>query len=157
MDDDIDGIPIDSANFHKGGFVPSKWETVDAAQVEAQAVTTSKWESLDPVAPEPPIISRTSDIDIEDEYTENNSREFDDDRRTRLREIEVKLVQYQDELESGRRSLKSGWTLPQQLEHYRRKLLRKFERAKIDSDSPSDAYVSSSSKKGSRKSITPER
>lgn len=48
-----------------------------------------------------------------------------EDKRSRLREIEVKIVQYQDEIESGQRSLKPGWTMNQQLEHYRRKLMRK--------------------------------
>lgn len=46
-------------------------------------------------------------------------------RRARLREIEVKVMQYQDELESGKRSVKAGWTIPDQIEHHRRKLLRK--------------------------------
>lgn len=34
-------------------------------------------------------------------------------------------MQYQDELESGRRSLKSGMTIQSQVEHYRKKLIRK--------------------------------
>lgn len=55
-----------------------------------------------------------------------------EEKRQKLREIEVKAVQYQDELESGQRILKSGWTLPQQVEHYRRKLLRKSEKEKRD-------------------------
>lgn len=57
-----------------------------------------------------------------------------EERRTKLREIEVKAMQYQDELESGQRSLKSGWTVPQQVEHYRRKLLRKSEKEKKERD-----------------------
>lgn len=52
-------------------------------------------------------------------------RDLNEDRRARLREIELKAVQYQDELESGQRTLKSGWSIQQQVEHYRRKLLRK--------------------------------
>lgn len=51
--DDIDGEPIDDDIPHKkkkttGAFVPSKWETVDPEQVEAQAMTTSKWDLLEP-------------------------------------------------------------------------------------------------------------
>lgn len=79
MDDDIDGIPMDGNQSAggaeidsdgglakgKGGFIPSKWETVDASQVEAQAITTSKWDTLDPVAPAPPQISMGSDSDDE--------------------------------------------------------------------------------------------
>lgn len=34
-------------------------------------------------------------------------------------------MQYQDELESGRRTLKSGMTIQSQVEHYRKKLIRK--------------------------------
>jgi hypothetical protein len=52
-------------------------------------------------------------------------RDLNEDRRARLREIELKAVQYQDELECGQRTLKSGWSIQQQVEHYRRKLLRK--------------------------------
>lgn len=53
--DDLDGEPIDDDLFHSrrkkkstGAFVPSKWETVDPEQVEAQAMTTSKWDLLEP-------------------------------------------------------------------------------------------------------------
>lgn len=43
-------------------------------------------------------------------------------------------MQYQDELESGQRSLKSGWTVPQQVEHYRRKLLRKSDKERKEKE-----------------------
>ena len=43
-------------------------------------------------------------------------------------------MEYQDELESGSRSLKSGWSVPQQVEHYRRKLLKKSEKDKKEKD-----------------------
>jgi hypothetical protein len=56
-----------------------------------------------------------------------NHRDLNEDRRARLREIELKAVQYQDELECGQRTLKSGWSIQQQVEHYRRKLLRKVQ------------------------------
>ena len=58
-DSDLDGMPLDSAK-SKGattpsgrqglpaGFVPSKWETVDPEDVQAQAVT-SKWDIFDQV------------------------------------------------------------------------------------------------------------
>lgn len=29
------------------GFIPSRWETVDPDQVEAQAMTTSKWDQIE--------------------------------------------------------------------------------------------------------------
>ena len=60
-DEDIDGIPLDTLESSKPlgqkasrAFIPSKWETVEPEQIEAQAVTISKWDTLDPVAPEPP-------------------------------------------------------------------------------------------------------
>lgn len=46
-------------------------------------------------------------------------------RRAKLREIEVKVMQYQDELESGKKNIKSGWTMSEMVEHHRKKLLRK--------------------------------
>lgn len=127
VDEDIDGIPMDNLMMNKvGAFVPSKWETIPPNQVEAQAVTTSKWETLDPVAPDPPLISREYDnsSDSDDNYQDSN-RDFDEERRQRLREVEVKTMQYQDELESGQRSVKTGWTMPEQIEYYRRKLIKK--------------------------------
>lgn len=64
-------------------------------------------------------------------------RNMTEERRTKLREIEVKAMQYQDELESGQRSLKSGWTVSQQVEHYRRKLLRKSDKDRKEKDTAS--------------------
>ena len=36
----------ESAGRSAGGFVPSRWETVDPTDVAAGAVTTSKWEAV---------------------------------------------------------------------------------------------------------------
>lgn len=58
-------------------------------------------------------------------------RESADDRRAKLREVEVKVMQYQDELESGKRALKGGWNIYQQVEHYRRKLLKKIQKSPV--------------------------
>merc|ERR1712181_43807 len=49
----------------------------------------------------------------------------DEERRAILREVEVRVMQYQDELESGRKSVKAGWTVAEQVEHYRRKVMKK--------------------------------
>lgn len=126
MYDDIDGVPMEKSSSADNlpdlfagktsskapAFIPSKWESVDPKQVEAQAVTTSKWDSLDP--PDPPKYDAT---DLDEVYEEV--------KRIKLREIEVKTVQYQDALESGDVDLKSGWTIPEQVESYRKKLLKK--------------------------------
>lgn len=119
MDDDIDGIPIDSKDL-KGGFIPSKWETIDPQQVQAQAITTSKWDTLEP--PDAPKIYNSDDDDDSDSNPEQSTN-INEERRSRLRDIEVRTMQYQDELESGEKDLKSGWSLNEQVEHYRRKLL----------------------------------
>ncbi|KOX75852.1 U2 snRNP-associated SURP motif-containing protein [Melipona quadrifasciata] len=129
VDEDIDGVPMDeddSSNVQNkeddkkpsipAGFVPSRWETVDPDQVEAQAMTTSKWEEL----------GQNDDSNSQDTSMDSSGRDYNEERRSRLREIEVKIMQYQDELESGRRTLKSGMTIQGQVEHYRKKLIRKF-------------------------------
>ncbi|XP_053672314.1 U2 snRNP-associated SURP motif-containing protein [Anopheles nili] len=190
-DDDIDGMPLDSgamessgnvdvvrrtgtsvssgdgrmmvgsAKGKAGSFIPSKWESVDAAQIEAQAITTSKWDTLDPVVPEPPKISlkkdgsgggkyggKYSDDDEDDDDDVDDEDDDEDDdidgqrideegvrtapdqdelRRVRLREIEVKMVQYQDEYESGARQVRSGWTLHEEIDNYRMKLMKEME------------------------------
>lgn len=41
-------------------------------------------------------------------------------------------MQYQDELESGKRALKGGWNIYQQVEHYRRKLLKKVNKSPVN-------------------------
>ncbi|CAB0027865.1 unnamed protein product [Trichogramma brassicae] len=169
MDDDIDGVPMDDedddgdsgANRARGGgggsdsndklympgFVPSKWETVDPDQVEAQAMTTNKWDELEQ----------------NDDSQENSidSRDYNEERRNKLREIEVKAMQYQDELEIGKRSIKPGMSIQAQVEHYRKKLIKKSERdskdskkqrsASPDSQPPTPYYKDSrSSRRGSQ-------
>lgn len=123
----------DANNALGGGFIPSKWETVDPDQVEAQAITTSKWDTLEPVVPEPPAISTVSDDSFDSFENSENNRDFDEEKRVKLREVELKAIQYQDELESGQRSLKSGWSMQQQVEHYRRKLMKKTYKEMQDS------------------------
>lgn len=123
------------------GFIPSKWETVDPEQIEAQAITTSKWETLDPVKESKPQSNMSEDSFDSFEYSEG-TRDYDEEKRLRLREVELKTVQYQDELESGQRNLKSGWNVQQQCEHYRRKLMKRSLR-ELQQDSPSSGRTSS--------------
>lgn len=44
---------------------------------------------------------------------------------TRCVSSQVKVMKTQDELESGKRTRKSGMSIQQQVEHYRNKLLQK--------------------------------
>lgn len=91
--------------------------------------------------PDPPTISAISDDSV-DSFDNESSRSVHEEQRMRLREIELKTVRYQDELESGQRALKSGWTIQQQTEHYRRKLMKRIQR-----DSPQMMRTSSSLKR----------
>lgn len=95
MDDDIDGVPLKNqlGTGAGGGFIPSKWETVDPKQIEAQAITTSKWDTLDPIAPDPPTISNASDDSFDSFDNADTNRNLDEMKRLRLREIEIKTVQ----------------------------------------------------------------
>ena len=38
-EDDVDGMPMEAAEEKpRGGFVPSKWETIDKTELEAQGI-----------------------------------------------------------------------------------------------------------------------
>ncbi|XP_008178793.1 U2 snRNP-associated SURP motif-containing protein isoform X1 [Acyrthosiphon pisum] len=167
LDDDIGGVPLTGEavgkNIKAAAFVPSRWETVDPHEAEEQAMTTSKWEMLE--RENKSYNSESVDQDSPDDDF-NETRENADDRRAKLREVEVKVMQYQDELESGKRALKGGWNIYQQVEHYRRKLLKKvqkspekelkLEKEKKDKDkinkrlSPDEDYRDGKKKKRSR-------
>lgn len=145
--------PPAAAPTPQASFFRSKWEEVDETELQAQAMTTSKWEMLEQEEEENnPHENLDEDIDgcpMEDvqrfrqseesdnEEQHNGSRTYEgmanlkyslvsEERRQKLREIEMKVVKYQDELEGGKRSRKSGLTLQEQIENYRRKLQRKF-------------------------------
>nr|XP_055058100.1 U2 snRNP-associated SURP motif-containing protein isoform X5 [Misgurnus anguillicaudatus] len=145
VDDDLDGIPFDQ----KPGFkvAPSKWEAVDGAALEAQAVTTSKWEVFDqPEESEKSKERTTRETDSKDslksssaaeqqsyinpareEYDTKSAKfsEMSEEKRAKLREIELKVMKFQDELESGKRPKKSGQSIQEQVELYRDKLLQR--------------------------------
>lgn len=54
--------------------------------------------------------------------------EAEEERRAKLREIEVRVMQYQDELEQGIRKVKAGYSISHQVQHFRRKLVKKIAR-----------------------------
>jgi U2-associated protein SR140 len=194
--DDIDGEPIVDSDTQKTQadsakplltFAPSKWETVDESELEAQAITLSKWDLLEQKRKEEEEAERKKEEDIDgcplddvddddddDEvsrgsqkvladwqasqssFTTATSRSISDDqldsrvgeddtkqtlqqrleiieaKRAKLREIELKVMKYQDELEAGRRSLKPGTTIAEQVEYYRKKQLRKEDEKERD-------------------------
>ncbi|KAJ0022874.1 hypothetical protein NQD34_015008 [Periophthalmus magnuspinnatus] len=126
VDDDIDGIPFDQSKEAAFKVAPSKWEAVDETELEAQAVTTSKWEIFE----QPEGMKKNGD-DSEDPQSYSNPTRDDmdykmnEEKRSKLREIEVKVMKFQDELESGKRPKKAGQSIQEQVEHYRDKLLQK--------------------------------
>lgn len=78
------------------------------------------------------------------DYPDVDSSRNAEERRAKLREIELKVAKFQDELEGGKRTRKMDMTIMEQVEHYRQKLLRKernreeeFDRKKDFRKSPS--------------------
>ncbi|KAJ8348194.1 hypothetical protein SKAU_G00267830 [Synaphobranchus kaupii] len=148
--DDIDGMPMEESA-EKDKSTPharvalSKWERVDDAEVLPQANTESKWDLLEEHNSEDEVNvsvdTKEDDGETEDSSGEDSSSpskydaadfkrsvtnfELSEDKRTKLRELEVKVVKFQDELESEKIPRKSGMSVQQQVEHYRNKLLQK--------------------------------
>ncbi|KAM7390377.1 hypothetical protein PAMA_008509 [Pampus argenteus] len=139
MEEDLDGIPFDQSKEATFKVAPSKWEAVDESELQAQAVTTSKWEIF-----EQPEETKKDEEDSDDDKsprsedtpsysygirddpdTKTKMSEMNEEKRTKLREIEVKVMKFQDELESGKRPKKLGQSIQEQVEHYRDKLLQK--------------------------------
>ncbi|XP_051910047.1 U2 snRNP-associated SURP motif-containing protein isoform X1 [Hippocampus zosterae] len=140
-EEDIDGVPFDQSKEATFKVAPSKWEAVDESELESQgSVTTSKWEGF-----EQPEEAKRYAENSDDERSprsaaatpsySNPSRddadfkaklsEMNEEKRSKLREIEVKVMKFQDELESGKRPKKPGQSFQEQVEHYRDKLLQK--------------------------------
>lgn len=143
VDEDVDGIPIDDSAIK---FKASKWESIIDESLDGEPIE-SKWNNLE--------TNDEDDIDgvpIEtklDETSKANSIEFEqlkqslnlseDERRKLLREIEVKVLKYQDEIDSGKESRKKGLSLSNQIEEYRIRLLKKWvERSSRKSNDRSD-------------------
>ncbi|XP_034562003.1 U2 snRNP-associated SURP motif-containing protein isoform X4 [Notolabrus celidotus] len=140
LEEDIDGIPLDQSKESTFKVAPSKWEAVDEAELESQAVTTSKWEMFEQPE-EAKKDDEDSDYDDRSPRSDENQSysnpvrddpdfkaklsEMNEEKRTKLREIEVKVMKFQDELESGKRPKKPGQSFQEQVEHYRDKLLQK--------------------------------
>lgn len=108
------------------GFIPSKWETIDPEQLEAQAMSTKKFYDLE-------LEKEAINEAKEAQFSSNSAQE-----REKLRNVELLVMQYQDELESGKRRLKKGKSLESQLDEYRNKLIYRM-RCDRDSSSPDNS------------------
>ncbi|XP_038563719.1 U2 snRNP-associated SURP motif-containing protein isoform X1 [Micropterus salmoides] len=147
--DDIDGMPLDESNVPLSRLPLSKWEKTGDTGAFSQAKTESKWDMVVEQHSEDEVNvsvnSQDGDEDSESDGTDEScslskydsadfqsslrSFQMSESKRKRLRELEVKVMKIQDELESGKRSRRSGMSIQQQVEHYRNKLLQKeFEK-----------------------------
>ncbi|XP_038821059.1 U2 snRNP-associated SURP motif-containing protein-like isoform X2 [Salvelinus namaycush] len=139
--EDIDGMPLDDLAHSRVAL--SKWERVDDADALPQANTESKWDTLgerdlgDDLNASANIKGGdgksegdSSDDDSPSKYdnadfkSSLSSFEMSESKRSRLRELEVKVMKFQDELESGKKPRKSGLNMQKQVAHYRNKLLQ---------------------------------
>lgn len=133
----------------KSKFVASKWETVDPEKLEKQAITTSKWDFFDesqtdtkaqPIsslnvygsADEQNNSSNDEDIDgkpmdEDDEIIENKIDILDEEKRKKLREIELKVLKYIDDVESGKIDKEPNQTIQTQAENFRVKLIKEVD------------------------------
>ncbi|XP_067347887.1 U2 snRNP-associated SURP motif-containing protein isoform X2 [Channa argus] len=147
--DDIDGMPLEDRNVPLSGVPFSKWEKTGDTGTCPLAKTESKWDKLVEQDRENEVIASANCQDGEDDLEsdksndscspskydspdfQNSLRSFQmsETKRKRLRELEVKVMKFQDELESGKRQRKPGMSIQQQIEYYRNKLLKKeFEK-----------------------------
>ncbi|XP_061818324.1 U2 snRNP-associated SURP motif-containing protein isoform X1 [Nerophis lumbriciformis] len=136
--DDIDGMPLDESK------VPlSKWEKTADDGMSSQGLSESRWSAAS---------SRDNEVNVrrvnspdEDNSSSDSSEdsssspkidtarfqsslrsfEMSESKRKRLRELELKVLKVQDELESGKRQKKPGMSIQQHVEQYRNKLLQK--------------------------------
>uniref|UniRef100_A0A672J6B7 U2 snRNP-associated SURP motif-containing protein n=1 Tax=Salarias fasciatus TaxID=181472 RepID=A0A672J6B7_SALFA len=120
MEEDIDGIPLDQSKEAAFKVAPSKWEAVDEAEDDDDSDDDNRSPRSDDQSYSNPM--------RDDSDMKTKTSELNEEKRTKLREIEVKVMKFQDELESGKRPKKSGQSIQEQVEHYRDKLLQKVSK-----------------------------
>ncbi|XP_030009734.1 U2 snRNP-associated SURP motif-containing protein isoform X2 [Sphaeramia orbicularis] len=149
--DDIDGMPLEDSSALLSRVPLSKWEQTSDTGTFSPAKPESKWDTVEEQDSEDEVnVSRVnheeggedSESGSSDDSSSSSSKydsadfqsslkrfQMSESKRKRLRELEVKVMKVQDELESGKRQRKSGMSIHQQVEHYRNKLLqREFEK-----------------------------
>ncbi|XP_069002657.1 U2 snRNP-associated SURP motif-containing protein isoform X1 [Embiotoca jacksoni] len=143
--DDIDGMPLDESNAPLSSVPLSKWEKTGDSGTFSQAKSESKWDTVVEHNSEDEVNvsghSQDGDEDSESDSSADScsspnydsavfqsslrSFQMSESKRKRLRELELRVMKIQDELESGKRQRKSGMSIQQQVELYRNKLLQK--------------------------------
>lgn len=152
MSEDLDGVPLYSSSSPSVRSkqvvkaTTSKWET------DPPVLASSKWDNPDLENDQYESSSKKKNRDYEDIFTDADVKVSDEeldgtplddssqetihhgsdskneDRRGKLRDIELKVVRYQDDLEAGYQSRMSGMTVSEQIQQYREHLLRKVMR-----------------------------
>ncbi|KAF5880180.1 transmembrane protein 59, partial [Clarias magur] len=120
-------------------------------------VTTSKWEVFDlPEESEKSDERKAQEDDVKETVMKSSSSEpqsqaqpakeehqdsksaklseMSEEKRAKLREIELKVMKFQDELESGKRPKKPGQSIQEQVELYRDKLLQREKEKEVEKD-----------------------
>lgn len=125
------------------GFIPCKWETINPDVVESQAMTTSKWNQL----VEPYESDNDEDGNKPEKSPEKTATILSEEKRKKLREIEVRVMEYQDELERE----ESHQKVQEKVDKYRKKLIKQYEQESKKSSKKKDYGDSDSPKRKSRK------
>jgi U2-associated protein SR140 len=160
------GVSDNNSSSAVAKFKPSKWEAVDPDVVESQAMTTSKWHQIELQSTQKELKSKNGEDDDDVDgiplvssnlhSSHDESRTKKTEKRSLLREVEVLVLKFQDDLESGRRSRRfPNLTLEEEVEEFRKELIRKMDR--LRSRSPSLSSSSSSDKRTERTSQTLSR
>ncbi|XP_041975615.1 U2 snRNP-associated SURP motif-containing protein [Aricia agestis] len=132
VEEDIDGVPLEAecgagagagegAGPGAAGFVPSRWESVEPADERRSPELEAPTTPLTPhsAGAESPLRGGAGAASGAGRGEEAVLR------RETLREIEVRVLKYGDELEGGLRPRRARLPIAAQVQHYRRKLIKK--------------------------------
>uniref|UniRef100_A0A4W5PA19 Zgc:163098 n=1 Tax=Hucho hucho TaxID=62062 RepID=A0A4W5PA19_9TELE len=159
--DDIDGMPLDDLAHSRVAL--SKWERVDDADALPQGTVLSALRCRSSIAffKNPNTLGSLSSINLCNNWTHcPNSMNLCILYLLNVSLLQVKVMKFQDELESGKKPRKSGLNMQKQVAHYRNKLLQKvgFYILYICADSPlshPSNRIKSKSPKKSKRSQSP--
>uniref|UniRef100_A0A674DZB5 Zgc:163098 n=1 Tax=Salmo trutta TaxID=8032 RepID=A0A674DZB5_SALTR len=113
----LDGVPVDDIDGVPLGAPMEDIDGMPCKSIWQNFYGKSEDDSSDDDSP--------SKYDNADFKSSLSSFEMSESKRSRLRELEVKVMKFQDELESGKKPRKSGLNMQKQVAHYRNKLLQK--------------------------------
>ncbi|XP_053502540.1 U2 snRNP-associated SURP motif-containing protein isoform X2 [Ictalurus furcatus] len=138
--DDLDGVPIKGSEEELDGLPPittSKWEVFDLPE-ESEKSGERKTHEGDVKETVKSSSSELQSQPAKEEHQQDSKSaklsEMSEEKRAKLREIELKVMKFQDELESGKRPKKSGQSIQEQVELYRDKLLQREKEKEVEKD-----------------------